>query len=104
MVLVAFYWPFLSETQSFYLSDLTYYFVRRDVRMLADYTPRALFFFLGPETEHVVFLLKAEEYLMTRDYYRYWQRPPGYTRLYSDDNVDILRMRPLSRDIEKDRR
>ena len=67
--------------------DLAYYFARRNVRMLAGYTPQTLAAVLGPTKNHVVFLLKEEEFLSTREYFRYWQRAPGYTRVYSDENI-----------------
>ncbi len=73
--------------------DLTYYFVRRNVRMLAGYTPQALASVLAPAKDYVVFLLKEEEFLITRDYFRYWRRAPGYIKIYSDENVDLLMMR-----------
>ena len=73
--------------------DLTYYFARRNVRMLAGNTPQSLAFFLAPEKNYVVFLLKEEEFLMTQEYWRYWRRAPGYVRIYSDEEADVLMMR-----------
>lgn len=73
------------------VADITYYFARRNVRMLANYTPYGLVKILGAKRKFVVFLIKEKEFLSRSWYYPdVWKMPYGYTRRYSDEHVELL--------------
>lgn len=71
--------------------EITYYFARRNVRALSNYTPDSLLYYLGRYRRFVVFLVKGCGHLSPAWQYGYgWDRPSGYKKVYSDDSVELL--------------
>lgn len=72
--------------------EIMYYFAKRNVRAIANYTPNDLLFKLGPYRKFCVFLVKGCSHLSPAwQYADEWKTPGGYfKRVYSDEQVDVL--------------
>ncbi|MEI7997971.1 MAG: hypothetical protein WCH62_00475 [Candidatus Omnitrophota bacterium] len=71
--------------------EMTYYFSRRNVRMVTNYTPYGFWKLLGQTRKFVVFLIKEEEFLSPSwKYLPMWQHPEGYYKAFSDSSVDLI--------------
>ena len=72
--------------------DMTYYFSKRNTRMLRHYTPYDLLNILGSKRRFVVFLVKELEFSSPSwEYARWWWRnPSGYYRAFSDKDLDLF--------------
>ncbi|MBF0571630.1 MAG: glycosyltransferase family 39 protein [Candidatus Omnitrophica bacterium] len=72
--------------------DLVYYHVQRNVRMLSHYTPYDLVKLAASQKKFVIFLVKGEKN-SHGDWGKYsfqWVDPVGYTKIFSDQQVDLL--------------
>ncbi len=78
------------------VAEITYYFAKRNVRMLGNYTPYGLLKVFGTKRRFVVFIIKEDEFLSPAwEYPRMWQNPQGYYKFFSDKNVDLFIPLPL---------
>jgi len=70
--------------------DITYYFSRRNVRMLNGYTPYGLKMLIGINKKFAVFIVK----MITKEPSAYlyppsWRNPQGYRNIYSNRHVEL---------------
>jgi hypothetical protein len=72
--------------------DLVYYYTQHNVRMLNNYTPYMLGKFMAPRSKYVVFLVKGgwNPEWNWGSYGLEWGHPKGYTRIFSDEQVDLF--------------
>ncbi|MEI7997972.1 MAG: hypothetical protein WCH62_00480 [Candidatus Omnitrophota bacterium] len=71
--------------------EMTYYFSKRNVRMINNYTPYGVWRVLGQTRKYAVFLIKGDEFLSPAwEYLPMWQKPQGYYKVFSDNNVDLF--------------
>jgi hypothetical protein len=72
------------------IADMTYYFSKRNVRMLANYTPYGLAQILGKK-RYAVFIIKDND-LMSKawEYLEVWKEPWGYIRAFKDQHVELF--------------
>ena len=72
-------------------ADMVYYFAKRNVRMLGQYTPEELIQMLSLKRKFAVFIFKNDPLAASyRKYMSSWQNPPGYIAMYSDKEVDVF--------------
>jgi len=73
------------------VADITYYFAKRNVRLLGRYSPQDLINNLGTKRRFVVFLVKEGKYLSPFwSYLPVWDQSAGYRIISSDPEVDLL--------------